>query len=98
MRQVAGPFRTVDELELATLSWAHWFNENRLHSSIGYLTPIEAEERYYREMNPQSQPALGEPALHYTRGDSIRRNGHSSLQWSHVVELRSFAAYFSKMK
>ena len=22
----------VDELELATLSWVHWFNEHRLHS------------------------------------------------------------------
>ncbi len=59
-----GPFRTADELELATLSWVHWFNEDRLHSSIDYLTPIEKEEQYYRENNPQSQPALGELALH----------------------------------
>lgn len=41
--KIDGPFRTADELELATLSWVHWFNENRLHSSIGYLTPIEQE-------------------------------------------------------
>lgn len=59
-----GPFRTVDELELATLSWVHWFNENRLHSSIGYLTPIEMENAYYREINYQRQPMLGELALH----------------------------------
>ena len=52
------------DLELATLSWVHWFNENRLHSSIGYLTPIEKENEYYREINPQHQPALGELALH----------------------------------
>ncbi len=62
--KIDGPFRTVDELELATLSWVHWFNENRLQSSIGYLTPIEAEEKYYSEMNSQSHTALGEPALH----------------------------------
>ncbi|ODT09857.1 MAG: hypothetical protein ABS61_11370 [Microbacterium sp. SCN 70-18] len=62
--KIDGPFRTVDELELATLSWVHWFNENRLHSSIGYLTPIEKENEYYREINPQHQPALGELALH----------------------------------
>lgn len=36
-------FCTVDELELATLSWVHWFNENRLQSSMDYQTPIEAE-------------------------------------------------------
>lgn len=62
--KIDGPFRTVDELELATLSWVHWLNENRLHSSIGYLTPIEKENEYYREITPQSQPALGELALH----------------------------------
>ncbi len=62
--KIDGPFRTADELELATLSWIHWFNENRLHSSIGYLTPIEKENAYYLENNPQHQPALGELALH----------------------------------
>lgn len=62
--KIDGPFRTIDELELATLSWVHWFNQNRLHSSIGYLTPIEMENQYYREMNPQSQPVPGELALH----------------------------------
>lgn len=62
--RIDGPFRTVDELELATLSWVHWFNENRLHSSIGYHTPIELETTYYRELNSQQQPLLGELALH----------------------------------
>ena len=62
--KIDGPFRTVDELELATLSWVHWFNENRLHSSIDYLTPNEFEELYYRENTSQQQPLLGEPALH----------------------------------
>ena len=62
--KIDGPFRTADELELATLSWVHWFNENRLHSSINYLTPIEKENEYYRQNKPQSQPALGEHALH----------------------------------
>jgi len=61
--KIDGPFRTVDELELATLDWVHWFNENRLHSSIGYLTPIEIEEQY-REINPHQQPLMGELALH----------------------------------
>lgn len=61
--KIDGPFRTVDELELATHSWVHWFNENRLHSSIGYPTPIEQENKYYREMSPQSQSVLGQFAL-----------------------------------
>ena len=59
-----GPFRTVDDLELATLSWVHWFNTNRLHSALDYLTPIETEDLYYRQINPRQQPLPGEPALH----------------------------------
>ena len=59
-----GPFRCLDDLELATLSWAHWFNTNRLHSALDYLTPIEYEEQYYRQINPRQQPLPGEPALH----------------------------------
>ena len=62
--KIDGPFRTADELEYATLSWVHWFNENRLHSGIGYLTPIEMEDLYYRENSVQKQPLLGELALH----------------------------------
>lgn len=33
----------VDELELATLSWVHWFNEQRLHSHCRDTPPAEFE-------------------------------------------------------
>jgi putative transposase len=59
-----GPWRGVDHLELATLNWVWWFNEIRLHSQIGYLPPIEFEHAYYRHINTQQQPQLGEPSLH----------------------------------
>jgi putative transposase len=59
-----GPFRGVDDLELVTLSWVHWFNHGRLHSSIGYRTPVEAEQEHYRQNAAQEQPLLGEPSLH----------------------------------
>lgn len=44
-----GPFRSVDDIELATLSWVHWFNTSRLHGSIGNIPPIEYEQNHYRE-------------------------------------------------
>jgi putative transposase len=59
-----GPFRTVDELELATLSWVDWFNIDRLHSALGHVPPIEFEEHHYRQINPQQHPLPGEPSLH----------------------------------
>ncbi len=50
-----GPFRTVDDLELATLSWVHWSNTSRLHSSTGYVSPLEFEDTHYRQINSQQQ-------------------------------------------
>ena len=38
-----GPWRGVDDLELATLNWVWWFNEIRLHSEIGYVPPVDFE-------------------------------------------------------
>lgn len=59
-----GPFRSVDDLKLATLSWVHWFNAGRLHAPIDCSTPVEFEEQYYPQINSQRQPQPGEPALH----------------------------------
>jgi len=59
-----GPWRGVDDLELATLNWVSWFNETRLHSSIGNVPPAEFESEYYRRIGFQQQPLPGELALH----------------------------------
>jgi len=37
----------VDELELDTLSWVHWFNEDRLHSHCNDVPPAEFEAVFY---------------------------------------------------
>ena len=59
-----GPWRSVDDLELGTLSWVHWFNETRLHSSIGDVPPIEYEQEHYRQNDPEQQPLPGQLARH----------------------------------
>jgi putative transposase len=41
------PWDDVDELELATLSWVHWFNEDRLHSHCDDVPPAEFEAAFY---------------------------------------------------
>ena len=38
-----GPWRIVEDVELATLSWVHWWNTSRLHTAIGDLPPAEFE-------------------------------------------------------
>ena len=46
------PWADVDELELATLSWVHWFNEDRLHSHCGDIPPAEFEAAFYAAQQP----------------------------------------------
>jgi putative transposase len=56
---VYGPDTTgwddVDELELATLSWVHWFNQQRLHSHCDDIPPAEFEAAFYAAQ--QADPA-----------------------------------------
>ena len=47
-----GPVRTVDDLELRTLTWVHWFNHARLHSSLGHVPPVEFEQAHHRQNTP----------------------------------------------
>jgi putative transposase len=45
----------VDQLELETLSWVHWFNEQRLHSHCVDVPPAEFEAAFYAAQ--QTDPA-----------------------------------------
>jgi transposase InsO family protein len=43
----SAPWKTVEEVELATLGWVHWHNQQRLHSNLNDLPPAEFEARFY---------------------------------------------------
>lgn len=36
---LTGPLKTVADVEFATLAWVDWWNNRRLHSSIGNIPP-----------------------------------------------------------
>lgn len=44
-----GPWKTIADLELATLGWVHWFNNQRLHGYLGDIPPAEYEDAYDAE-------------------------------------------------
>jgi transposase InsO family protein len=46
-----GPWRTMQDLELATLGWVDWFNNRRLLGPIGNIPPAEAEENFYAQLD-----------------------------------------------
>jgi putative transposase len=42
-----GPWKTVEDVELGTLSWVHWHNTSRLHGYLGDVPPAEFEAIFY---------------------------------------------------
>ncbi len=59
-----GPWRGLDDLELATLEWVDWFNHRRLFHELGRIPPAEYETLYYRrqESRPEVPTHATEPA------------------------------------
>jgi transposase InsO family protein len=47
--QRVGPWRNLDTVEFATLTWVDWFNTRRLLEPIGYVPPAEYEAQYYEQ-------------------------------------------------
>ena len=39
----------VVDVEIATFEWVSWWNETRLHQSLGYRTPAEVEDALWEQ-------------------------------------------------
>ena len=47
-----GPWRGINDLEIATAEYIDWFNHRRLHGEIGYRPPIEVENEFLNRTTP----------------------------------------------
>ena len=52
-----GPWRNLEAVEFATLTWVDWFNNRRLLEPIGNIPPAEAEARFYAMLSEQKRAA-----------------------------------------
>jgi putative transposase len=50
-----GPWRTVEDVELATLGWVHWHNTARLHGYLHDVPPAEFETAHYAALATTSE-------------------------------------------
>jgi putative transposase len=62
-----GPWRTVDDVDLATLGWVDWWNNRRLLWPIGGVPPAEFEAKW--RARPENQPTRA------TRSDDLDLGG-----------------------
>jgi len=74
MESTIGPYKTevIDhhdrswtswrDVEAATASWVHWFNHDRIHTSIGDIPPAEYED-LYRQQTHHSSPGYSGSAV-----------------------------------
>jgi putative transposase len=59
-----GPWRSIDDLEIAVAEYIDWFNHRRLHGQIGLIPPIELEDTYYRHNSAPTNVDASVPSLH----------------------------------
>ena len=83
-----GPWKSLDDVELATLEWVWWFNNHRLLGSIGNVPPAEREQEYHRQqleaasldaaaptaVNPDFQGGLLSPQTPLPNTDTARQD------------------------
>ena len=81
-----GPWRTIEQVELATLEYVWWWNNQRLHGELDYRPPVEVEDAYYADLE-SAQPVIAgqgtdrnetqgdSPASRPAASDGTRRNG-----------------------
>ncbi len=55
-----GPWKGIDDLEIAVAEYIDWFNHRRLHGENGLVPPVELETEHYRQ---NTTPAPAEAAL-----------------------------------
>ena len=56
-----GPWRGLDDVELAILEWVDWHNNRRLHTACHDLTPVEYEQVFYGQHPTQQAVEVSTP-------------------------------------
>src|SRR5690606_5650370 len=58
-----GPWRNLDEVEIAVAEYVDWFNHRRLHGETGLVPPAEFEDDFYQQESVSSDTEALVPSL-----------------------------------
>jgi putative transposase len=59
-----GPWKNIDDLEIAVAEYIDWFNHRRLHGEIGTVPPAELEQQHYRHHHAPATAGASLQTLH----------------------------------
>jgi len=59
-----GPWRGIEDLEIATVEYIDWFNHRCLHGEPGMVPPVEFEEIHYQHNPAPTTVEAALPSLH----------------------------------
>jgi putative transposase len=51
-----GSYKTIADVEYATAGWVDWYNNRRLHGTLGNVPPVEYEQAHYAALNREPHP------------------------------------------
>lgn len=52
----SGPYQSISDAEYATAGWVDWYNNRRLHGTLGMVPPAHYEATYYAAQTHGLQP------------------------------------------
>jgi putative transposase len=59
-----GPWRGIEDLEIATVEYIDWFNHRRLHGELRMVPPVEFEHDHYQHEPAPTTVKAALPSLH----------------------------------
>jgi transposase InsO family protein len=59
-----GPWKNIDDLEIAVAEYIDWFNHRRLHGETGLVPPVEYEQQHYRSQHAPAAVDASVQSLH----------------------------------
>jgi len=75
-----GLYRTIGDVEYATAGWVDWYNNRRLHASIGMVPPAEHEQVYNAVLHREPQPGwIGTKPWAAWRAGSVPDNARAAI-------------------
>ncbi|RUP96287.1 hypothetical protein D8M19_01535 [Corynebacterium pseudodiphtheriticum] len=84
----------VVDVEIATFDWVNWWNESRLHQSLGYRTPAEVEPEFWshqptREIIKNKANAQAQNPGHFKPSTKGQQHETSDIH-SHGISLSPY--------